>query len=156
MAFKLKIQEKVFNLSVYKLLEKTNEDKVSARSYSPLVLAYIGDGIYEIFIRDYIVKKANAPVNTLHKQTREFVQAKAQAIMYNKLKDILTEEETAVLKRGRNAKSTSTPKNGNIHEYRLATGVEALVGYLYLENRLERLGELMEIGMSEIRGGNNG
>ncbi len=130
----------------------SGNNKVSAREYSPLVLAYIGDGIYEIFIRDYIVKKGNAPVNKLHKAVRNFVCAEAQAVMYHAIKDNLNDEELNILKRGRNAKSASSPKNADIRTYRLATGVEALIGYLYIEGNFERLTELMNIGIEVISG----
>ncbi|ONI45733.1 ribonuclease III [Candidatus Epulonipiscioides gigas] len=145
------MQEKVYNLNVF---EELNNKKVDPKVYSPLVLAYIGDAIYEIFVRDYIVKKANAPVNKLHKEAKQYVKASGQAKMYHKIKDILTEEEFAVLKRGRNARSATSPKNGDIIEYRLATGVEALVGFLYLQNNNKRLATIMEIGMKEIERNN--
>ncbi|WP_305767443.1 Mini-ribonuclease 3 [Candidatus Epulonipiscium viviparus] len=132
------------------MFDKLNDINVNPRGYSPLALAYIGDAVYEIVVRDYIIKKANAPVNQLHKATKQYVKASGQAKMYHKIKDILTAEELAVLKRGRNAKSASSPKNGDIREYRLATGVEALVGFLYLNNEIERLANIMEIGIAEI------
>ncbi|OON91720.1 MAG: hypothetical protein ATN34_00460 [Epulopiscium sp. Nele67-Bin002] len=140
--------------AVIQMLDKTNSNKVSARDYSPLVLAYIGDGIYEVFIRDYIIKKGNAPVNKLHKAVRDFVRAQAQATVYHAIFDSLTEEEVGVLKRGRNAKSVSVPKNADVMTYRLATGVEALIGYLYLDEKLDRIAELMSIGMENIEQNN--
>lgn len=114
------------------------------KTYSALTLAYIGDAIYDLIIRTYMVANGNAPVNKLHKQVIRLVQATAQAELYHMIQDRLTEEEQAVYKRGRNAKSFSTAKNAGIVEYRTATGLEALIGYLYLTDRLDRILELMK------------
>ncbi len=114
------------------------------KSYSPLTLAYIGDCVYELIIRTFIVEQGNAPVNKLHKKVIKLVQATAQAEHFHKIEALLTEEELSVYKRGRNAKSFTSAKNAGIVEYRTATGVEALVGYLYLLNRTDRIMELME------------
>lgn len=121
-----------------------------ANTYSPLALAYIGDGVYEVFIRTYVMNKGNAPVNKLHRTSRELVRASAQAKLYYIIEDQLTEEEHDVLKRGRNAKSISAPKNGDITEYRHATGVEALIGYLYIEGKVDRIKELIDLGLKNM------
>ncbi|NLJ95819.1 MAG: ribonuclease III [Clostridiales bacterium] len=113
------------------------------KSYSGLTLAYIGDAIYELIIRTYIVEQGNAPVNKLHKKAVNLVKASAQAELYKNIKDMLTEEEMAIYKRGRNSKSYSSAKNVDIIEYRTATGVEALIGYLYLTGQIERMLELI-------------
>lgn len=113
------------------------------KSYSGLTLAYIGDAIYELIIRTYIVEHGNAPVNKLHRQTVNFVKASAQAELYQTIKDMLTQEEMTIYKRGRNSKSYSSSKNTDIIEYRTATGVEALFGYLYLTGQIERMLELI-------------
>ncbi len=113
------------------------------KSYSGLTLAYIGDAIYELVIRTYIVERGNAPVNKLHKQVVKLVQASTQAKLYHVIQDILTEEEMAIYKRGRNAKSFTSAKNADIIEYRTATGLEALIGYLYLTGQTARLLELI-------------
>ena len=133
------------------LLEMTSSVMVhKANSYSPLALAYIGDGVYEIFIRTYVMNKGNAPVNKLHKASRELVKASAQAKLYHVIEGLLTENEMAVLRRGRNAKSVSVPKNGDMMEYRHATGVEALIGYLYIDGQIDRIIELIDLGLKEM------
>lgn len=122
----------------------------SGKEYSPLSLAYIGDGVYEIFVRTYVINKGNRQVNKMHKASRELVRASAQAKIYYLIEDMLTEEEQGVLKRGRNAKSVSVPKNGDVMEYRHATGLEALIGYLYIEGRIERIKELVDTGLTKL------
>lgn len=133
------------------LIEKTAEtNERSAREYSPLALAYIGDGVYEIFVRTYVINKGNAPVNKLHKASRDLVRAEAQAGIYHIIEPILTEEEKEVLRRGRNAKSISSPKNADIRDYRHATGLEALIGYLYLDKQIARIDELITVGIKGL------
>ncbi len=137
--------------NVEQLLNTTaKQNKQAARSYSPLALAYIGDGVYEMFVRTHVMAKGNAPVNKLHKASRELVRAGAQAKVYHIIESHLTEEEAQVLRRGRNAKSVSAPKNADITEYRHATGLEALIGYLYLDGQIERIDELMRMGLSAL------
>lgn len=119
------------------------------RTYSPLTLAYIGDAIYELVIRTILVEKGNTQVNKLHNRARRLVKASAQSAMIEKLKPHLTEEETAVFKRGRNAKSYTMAKNASMSDYRRATGFEALMGYLYLTEQWERMLELIKTGMEE-------
>lgn len=122
-----------------------DKSKISANQYSPLVLAYIGDAVFEMCVRTMVVTEANAPVNILNKKTRKYVNAKAQSEMFYKIKDSLTEEEFAVLKRGRNAKSFTSAKNSTISDYRHATGLEALFGYLYLKGLNERIIKLFKL-----------
>lgn len=111
-----------------------------ARQLSPLVLAFIGDAVYEVFVRAYLVdKNRDMSVHKLHVQAVSFVKAHAQSEFMKKLEDTLTEEELAIFKRGRNSKSGTTPKNADIQEYRTATGFEALIGYLYITEQIERL-----------------
>ena len=112
--------------------------------YSPLVLAYIGDAVYEAYVRCSIVSTGNMPVHKLHKAATGFVKAKAQSDLMEKILPLLTEKETAVFKRGRNAKSATSPKNADIVDYRRATGFEALVGYLYIAGKKDRLIELLD------------
>lgn len=119
-------------------------------NYPPLTLAYIGDAIYEIIIRTYVVTNMNVQVNKLHKQTSNLVKAQAQANMIQSLYDELTENERKVYKRGRNAKSVSMAKNASMSEYRTATGFEALMGYLYLNNESERMISLIKKGISNL------
>ncbi len=121
-----------------------------ANTYSPLALAYIGDGVYEMFIRSYVLSKGNAPVNKMHKASRELVRASSQAKLYYLIEELLSEEEKAVLKRGRNAKSVSVPKNGDVTEYRHATGLEALIGYLYIEGKIDRIKEIIDTGLEKL------
>lgn len=118
--------------------------KTDIKTYSPLTLAFIGDSIFDLIIRTCVVESGNAPVNKLHKRCSTFVQASAQADLYHTIKDDLTEEETAIFKRGRNAKSFTSAKNAGVVEYRTATGLEALMGYLYLTDQTERLLELIQ------------
>lgn len=119
------------------------------RTYSPLTLAYIGDAIYELVIRTILVEKGNTQVNKLHNRASRLVKASAQSAMIEKLKPHLTEEETAVFKRGRNAKSYTMAKNASMSDYRRATGFEALMGYLYLTEQWERMLGLIKTGMEE-------
>lgn len=112
---------------------------VDIRTYSPLTLAYIGDAIYDLVIRTIVVERGNRSANNLHKKTVTYVNARVQAKMIDALESELTEEETAVYHRGRNAKSYTAAKNASVIEYRKATGLEALCGYLYLQGRQERM-----------------
>lgn len=114
------------------------------KTYSPLTLAFIGDSIYDLIIRTTIVESGNAPVNKLHNRCSKLVQATAQAELYFIIKDQLTEEENTIYKRGRNAKSFTSAKNAGVVEYRTATGLEALMGYLYLTDRMDRIMELIK------------
>lgn len=119
-------------------------------SYSPLTLAYLGDAVFEIVIRTIIVEKRPGTVKSLHRQSSGLVNAKAQAELMSRIMNTLTEEEISVFKRGRNAKSHSVAKNADIHDYRTATGFEALMGYLYLKGEMERLLELIRLGLGEL------
>lgn len=100
--------------------------------YSPLVLAYLGDAVYELVIRTRVVNRGNTQVNKMHRMTAGLVKAEAQAKMYMLLEEELTEEEQAVYRRGRNAKSATMAKHATMRDYRMATGFEALMGWLYL------------------------
>ena len=124
--------------------------EVDARMYSPLVLAYIGDAVYEILIRTKVVNGGNVQVNKLHRRSAELVKAASQARIIMALEEELTEEEHSVYKRGRNAKSASMAKNASMKDYRMATGFEALVGYLYLSEQYERLVMLTSRGLEKI------
>lgn len=124
------------------------EDK-DMRSYSPLTLAYIGDGVYELVIRTILVKRGNCPVNQLHKKASSLVKASAQSSMMEIIEPLLTEEEHSVYKRGRNAHSPTMAKHATMADYRRATGFEALVGYLYLKEDFDRIIELVRAGIGE-------
>lgn len=124
--------------------------KPDARAYSPLTLAYLGDAVYEIIIRSIIVSQSNAPVQKLHKRSSDLVKASAQAGIIKKIEDLLSEDELAVYKRGRNAKSYTVAKNASMTDYRMATGFEALMGYLFLQGQMERILELVHAGIKEL------
>ena len=111
--------------------------------YSALTLAYIGDCVYELYVRTYLISSKNRKVNELHKMATTYVKAKAQAEFYHKIKDFLTDDEEYAFHRGRNAKSTP-PKNADMSDYKIATGVEALIGYLYIIKNIERITYLMK------------
>lgn len=120
------------------------------RTYSPLSLAYIGDGIYEAVVRTIVVQRANRANAELHQESVHYVKAQAQAKMIEFIKPHLAQEESDVLRRGRNASPHSTAKNASLGEYHRATGFEALMGYLYLTGRTDRMLELIRIGMDGI------
>lgn len=124
--------------------------EVDMKAYSPLTLAYIGDAAYELVIRTMVVEKGNRQASQLHMLTTSYVKAQAQAAMIEALEPELTEEELAIYKRGRNAKSYTSAKNASILDYRKATGLEALIGYLYLSGREERVLFLIKEGISRI------
>lgn len=124
--------------------------QVDARSYSPLVLAYIGDAVYEVIVRTKVINHGSMQVNKMHKKSSSLVKAETQAALIKALEEELTEEETAAFKRGRNAKSASTAKNAAVIDYRMATGFEALIGYLYLTEQFERMITLISHGLLKI------
>lgn len=113
--------------------------------YNGLTLAYIGDAVYEVYVREYLLSKAITKVNTLHKEAIKYTSANGQCEALTKLGTILTKEEQAIVKRGRNANSDRKPKNTDILTYKHATGFEALIGYLFLSKQEERLQTLMNI-----------
>lgn len=119
------------------------------RTYSPLTLAYIGDAIFELVVRTVLVERKNTQAEKLHKAATKIVKAETQALMIEMLKEDLTEEEMAVYKRGRNAKAVTRAKNASMSEYRRATGFEALMGYLYLKGDIERMIELIHLGVEK-------
>lgn len=139
------------SISLLDLIKQSFELKeVDIRAYSPLTLAYIGDCVYDLVIRTIVVERGNEPANKLHKKTVTYVKAQTQAAMIEALLPYLTEEEEAVYKRGRNAKSYTSAKNASIGDYRKATGMEALVGYLYLTGQEARIMELIKTGLKEL------
>ena len=124
--------------------------EVDIKEYSPLALAYIGDAVYELIIRSLVLNEGNRQVQKMHKRTSSMVQASAQARIITALNDRLTEEDHAVYKRGRNAKSMSPAKNQSVSDYHKATGFEALMGYLYLKKEWKRMLELIKAGLDEL------
>ena len=128
---------------------KKNMDlgEINITDCSPLTLAYIGDGIYEIVVRTVIVDEANRQVNKIHKAASNLVKAETQAKMIHLIMDDLTEEEVRIYKRGRNAKAVTRAKNASMSDYRTATGFEALMGWLYLTGQSERMMKLIKKGI---------
>ncbi len=120
------------------------------REYSPLTLAFIGDGVYELFVRTQIVKNTNAPANQLHKRCVHYVRAQGQCAAMDFILPLLTEAETDAFKRGRNAKINTKAKNAGLAEYKKATGFEALIGYLYVTKQTDRLAFLMQKAFDAI------
>ncbi len=110
----------------------------------PLVQAYIGDCIYEVYIREYLIAHPYKNVHDLHKKATLFVKAKAQAEIVTILQDELTPKELDIVRRGRNAHPHTVPKNADIGQYHMATGFEALIGFLHLSNQQERLETLLQ------------
>lgn len=122
----------------------------NAAQFSPLTLAFIGDGVYELYVRSRLVRAGNIPASRLHVLAISYVRAAAQAESIHAILDRLSEEELAIYKRGRNAKSATVPKNAVLSDYRAATGFEALLGYLYLIGRYQRLDEVMKLSYDVI------
>lgn len=117
---------------------------------SPLVLAYIGDSIYDLVIKTWVIEQGNMQVNKLNKKTSSIVKAESQSAMIGVIEPMLSEHEEAVYKRGRNANSYTSAKNASIGDYRRATGFEALMGYLYLSGQYERMMELVKAGLESL------
>lgn len=124
--------------------------QIDVKTSSPLVLAYIGDCVFDLIIKLMITGRGNRQVNKLHEETSMYVQASAQSYMMRAIQEHLNTEEHAVYRRGRNARSVSPAKNQSITDYRRATGFEALVGYLYLKGDYCRLTELVTIGLQSM------
>lgn len=125
--------------------------KEEARNYSPLVLAFLGDSVYEREIRERIVREGNASPNQLNKRSSFLAKASTQAMMAQALLSEMTDEEVAVYRRGRNANSHTMAKNATVADYRRATGLEALMGYLFLCGEEERCRELISLGIEKIQ-----
>lgn len=119
-----------------------NEGEI--RMLSPLKMAYIGDAVYEVLVRRYLIENNKGSMHQLHKSSTKFVKAESQARFVMNLENELTEDEVNILKRGRNAKSGTIPKNAKVQDYRYSTGFEALIGYLYLSGKEDRIMEFFE------------
>ena len=128
---------------------KFNISLLEPEQYSSLGLAYIGDAVYDMIIRTLVLGAGNGKVKIFHKMTSSIVKAEAQAKLVKEILPELSEEETAVFKRGRNAKSATSAKNASIADYRAATGFEALLGYLYLKKNMDRGMELVKSGLEK-------
>lgn len=114
------------------------------REYDIKALAYIGDAVYEVYVRKHIMENSHEQVNKLHKKAIKYVSAKAQAHIIQVLENKFTQVEQAIFKRGRNAVSNTVPKNTDVITYKIATGFEAVIGYLYLNNETERLDYILK------------
>jgi len=133
------------------LMDRANRKLTEAdvRMMNPLVLAYLGDTLYDLFIRTYLVLKHSTSVHRLHLKAVEYVKAHAQSDSIHKLEEILSDEEKNIVRRGRNAKPGTVPKNADVNEYRWATGFEALLGYLYLLGREDRILDVLSHVLGE-------
>ena len=129
------------------LLKPFNIERKEAKEFSPLVLAYIGDAVYELIVRSILVSMGNRPVNKLNKDATSLVKAGAQSEIVKLISDKLSEDEYTVFKRGRNSSPHTMAKNASMTDYKYATGFEALIGFLYLDNRCDRALELVKLGI---------
>lgn len=129
------------------IIKKFDLKERDVRTYSPLTLAYIGDAVYDLIIRTVVVERANRPANDLHHITVQYVSASAQAKIAEALSESFTEEEQDVFRRGRNSKPHTMAKNASSGDYLKATGFEAVLGYLYLCGRMDRVLWLVETGI---------
>ena len=125
------------------LIERNREIN-DVKMLSPQIWAYIGDSIYEIFIRNYLINNSNAKPHKLHIETVKYVKAKAQVKTLEKIYDMLTDEEKDIVRRGRNVQNHHVPKNVDVAEYSYATAFESLIGYLYLTKNDDRLKKILE------------
>lgn len=132
------------------LKERFNLKDNDIRTYSPLTLAYIGDAIFDVVIRTIIVDKGNTSVNNLHRKAAALVRATTQAQMVSALMDELTEEEKEFYRRGRNSKPHTKAKNASTREYLEATGFEAIIGFLYLQDDWDRITHIVKCGLEKI------
>jgi ribonuclease-3 family protein len=129
------------------------EDIPYPKQVNSLALAYIGDAIYEVYVRHHLLSKGNVRPNQLHKLATKYVSAKAQATVLHELSkmEFFSEEEMAIIRRGRNAKSGTVPKNTDVQTYRYSTAFEALIGYLHLEKNADRLAEIIQSSFELIQ-----
>ena len=133
---------------IEKIRERFDLREVDIKTYSPLTLAFMGDCVFDLYIRSILVANGNRGVNGLHKDKSNLVKAQAQAAMAEALQDMLAEDEKEIYRRGRNAKTSSSAKNADMSDYHKATGFEALLGYLYLQGIEERLMEVISAAVT--------
>ena len=139
------------SLTLLKLIKRDfGLGEVDLRTLSPLTLAFVGDCVYDLILRTVIVERHNASPNQLHREKSRLAKAPSQAEMAEALQEELTQEELAVYRRGRNAKSHTTAKNASVLDYRKATGLEALYGWLYLSGQEERLLQLIRLSLNRL------
>lgn len=127
-----------------------------ANAYSPLSLAFLGDSVYDTLVREHLLMKANMPVSKLHSAKIKLVCAEFQSDAYEKVAEQLSERELAVLKRGRNATGNTVPKHADAVQYRRATAIESLFGFLYITGKTERVRELFALIISDGEEAENG
>lgn len=125
------------------------KSEIDINLLSPLTWAYVGDSVYELLIRTHLVNKTKLKPHRLHIEAIKFVKAKSQADILKKLEEHLTDEEKDIVRRGRNAENHHLPKNANVEEYMYSTAFEALIGYLYLSKKDERLKEIFDLILDE-------
>ena len=130
----------------------SHNGETNPKLLSPLTLAFIGDSVFDLMMREYYVKQANRPVKALHSLAAKQVCANAQSRAAELVLPMLTEEEQAVFRRGRNAHTSHTPKSSTEQDYHKATGLEALFGFLYLNGQAERIAELFNVILDAIGG----
>ena len=136
------------SIALYAYIKRQfGEKDVDVRTYSPLTLAFIGDGVFDLIVRTYVVGQGNRPANLLHREKSRIVKAAAQARMADMLYDSFTPKEQEMYRRGKNAKPANIAKNASLTEYHKATGSEALCGYLFMTGETERLVELVRRGV---------
>ncbi len=133
-------------------MEKLTDAKCDVNMLSPLNLAFVGDTVFDLFVRERLVCQANRPVSKLHNKAAGIVKASSQAKAAERIRDRLTEQEQGVIRRGRNAHVNHKAKNMSEADYHLATGLEALFGYLYLKGETDRLNEIFEMIVEEEEG----
>lgn len=131
------------------IIKPTND----LRTYSPLTLAYIGDCVFDMCVRTYVLKNGNTTSNKLHNYSKKYVNATSQSKMYKYIKDKVLEQELTILKRGRNANSHSSAKNSSLIDYKNATGLEALFGYLYLKGDFKRIIQIFKLCLTAMEEG---
>jgi ribonuclease-3 family protein len=146
------INDKKAILEQVSMITEKIEQPRDVRQIPALTLAYLGDGIYELIIRTTLVEQGMSHVDSLNKKASGYAKAPTQAKIFHIIEPELTEEELACYKRGRNAKSGSVAKSGTVMDYRTATGFEAMLGFLYLEGRLDRIMELVDHGIKGLEG----
>ncbi len=129
---------------VEELIERKRE-KIDIDTMSPLIWAYVGDSVYELYIRTYLTNTTKLKPHNLHIESIKYVKAGAQAKILERLMEYLSEEEQEIVKRGRNAENHHLPKNASVQEYMYSTAFESLIGYLYLTKQDERLKQILEL-----------
>ena len=135
---------------LWKIKQEFDCKDVDLRTYSPLTLAFLGDCVYDIIIRTVVVERGNRAPQGLHKKKSYLVNAKTQKELIESIQDLRTPQEEDIYRRGRNAKSYTTAKNASVGDYRKATGFEALLGYLYLDDKMDRVLFLVKEGLKRI------